>query len=101
MVLVGLDKLCPPAAAYLSISAIALAVMLWQNFGNNRVYCLGVYQCEVASTAVVFGLKAVYVLFWTWALNMLCKNGFSGVAWFLVVIPFLLFFLSAAWFMTY
>ena len=100
MVLVGLNNLCPPAAAYLGISAIALVIMLWQNMGNNRVYCLGVYHCDVQSTPLIFGVKAMYVVFWTWVLNMLCKNGLAGATWFLVIIPFLLFFISAAWFMS-
>ena len=99
MVLIGLDKLCPPAAAYFGLSAVAMIVMLWQNLGNNKVYCLGVYKCDVESTAIIFGVKAVYVVFWTWILNILCKNGFSGVAWFLVIIPFLLFFISLSWLM--
>jgi hypothetical protein len=99
MALIGLDNLAPPAAAYLVLSAIAMVVMLWQNLGNNKVYCLGVYRCDVESTVVVFGVKAIYVLFWTWILNLLCKNGFSGVAWVLIMIPFLLFFISLAWLM--
>jgi hypothetical protein len=99
MVLVGLDKLSPPAAAYFGLSVIAMIVMLWQNLGNNNVYCLGVYRCDVESTVVVFGVKAVYVIFWTWILNLIHKNGFANVAWFLVLIPFLMFFISIAWLM--
>ena len=99
MPIVGLDKLCPPAAAYLGISAVALAVMFWQNLGNNRVYCLGVYQCDVASTPMLFVVKAAYVLFWTWILNLLCKNGYLYVAWYLAVIPFLLLAISISWMM--
>jgi hypothetical protein len=34
--------------------------------------------------------KVVFVLFWTFLLNMLCKNGFKSVSWFLVLLPYLL-----------
>jgi hypothetical protein len=40
----------------------------------------------------VFLVKIVYILFWTWILNLICKDGHTGIAWFLVLIPFILLF---------
>jgi len=39
---------------------------------------------------MVFVVKIVYVLFWSWLLNLMCKDGHSNVAWFLVILPFVL-----------
>ena len=30
------------------------------------------------------------MLFWAWLLNFLCKKGLTKLAWFILVIPFLL-----------
>jgi len=37
-------------------------------------------------------MKVLYILFWTWVLNLMCKGGYKNVAWFLVLLPFVLFF---------
>ena len=34
-------------------------------------------------------MKTVFVLIWTWFLNFLCSRGYSGISWFLVLLPFL------------
>ena len=65
MTITGLRNLCTPSYVYLVISSIALIVMLYQNIGNVDTYCLGSYSCNVSSTALIFIIKAVYILFWT------------------------------------
>ena len=92
MSIIGLRNLCTPAYVYLVISLIILAVMFFQNSGNIDTYCLGAYKCDVSSTALIFTIKILYILFWTWVLNLICRSGSSGFAWFLVLLPFLLFF---------
>jgi hypothetical protein len=47
-------------------------------------------SARVSSTLFVFFVKLVYILFWTWILNLICGSGHPGVAWFLVLIPFIL-----------
>jgi hypothetical protein len=37
-------------------------------------------------------VKVVYIMFWTWVLNLMCKDGHTGIAWFLVLLPFVLLF---------
>jgi hypothetical protein len=93
---VGLRKLCTPAYVYLVISAIAIIVMAAQNIGNSDIYCIGSYSCGVTSTVMIFIIKILYVLFWTWVLNIICSAGASNVAWFLVLLPYLLLFIFIA-----
>jgi hypothetical protein len=90
---IGLNNLCAPAFFYLAISILALLAMLFQNIGNESVYCLGSYTCDVSSTTLIFVIKIVYVIFWTWLLNIICKSGFTSIAWFLVLFPFILLFI--------
>ena len=101
MAIVGLRNLCTPAYVYLVVSAIALVIMIVQNFGNVNKYCVGSYTCTVSNTAVVFIIKALYILFWTWILNLICRSGSPNIAWFLVLLPFILFFVLVALFLAY
>ena len=34
-------------------------------------------------------IKLVYVLLWTYILQLLCRKGYSSVSWFLVLLPFI------------
>lgn len=88
-----LKKLCTPSYVYLVISTIFLIVASVQNYGNVNTYCLGDYSCEVTSTTVIFLIKVLYILFWTWILNLMCNEGATGIAWFLVLLPFILMFI--------
>jgi hypothetical protein len=93
---VGFRDLCTPASVYLGISIIALIVMILQNFGNTHSYCLGTYECDVSNIYIVFIIKILYILLWTWILNLVCSYGGSQIAWFLVLLPFLIFFILIA-----
>jgi hypothetical protein len=87
-----LADLCTPALVYFVISVIVLLLCVLQNLGNNTRYSLGSYSCKVPSTIVVFILKVIYILFWTWILNLICKSGHKGISWLLVLLPFILMF---------
>lgn len=93
MAVAGLKNLCSPAYVYLVISIIAIVIMGFQNYGNLNTYCLGSYSCDVSSTGLIFLIKVMYVLLWTWILNLICRAGAPGVAWFLVLLPFILSFI--------
>lgn len=93
MSVIGFKNLCPPALFYLVISVIAMMIMFMQNVGNLDLYCLGSYSCGVTNTPLIFIMKIIYVAFWTWVLNILCRSGYSSVSWFLVLFPFILMFL--------
>jgi hypothetical protein len=38
-------------------------------------------------------MKILYVVFWTFILNALCSYGYYKLSWFLLLLPFILFFI--------
>ncbi len=99
MAIVGLRNLCTPAYIYLVISLISIIIMSIQNFGNTDLYCLGSLTCSVSSVVLIFIIKMIYIFFWTWILNIICKNGSEPIAWFLLLLPFILAILMIFYFM--
>jgi hypothetical protein len=85
-------NLCTPAFMYLFISVVIFIAIAIQNFGNTTKYCVGAFECELPNTFIIFVFKAIYILFWTFILNSLCKAGYREVSWFLVLLPLLLLF---------
>jgi hypothetical protein len=67
-------------------------MMMFQNSGNVDTYCLGSYNCPVPNTALVFFVQFIYVAFWTFILDSICKAGHKQFSWFLVLFPFILLF---------
>ena len=88
-----LKELCSPALIYFIISIISLLFIFLQNLGNTHSYNLGSFSCSVPSTTILFIIKLIYILFWTYILNLLCKDGHSMLSWLLVLFPFILIFL--------
>ena len=88
----NLKELCTPSLVYFVISIISLVVVLLQNLGNTNSYHVGSFSCRVPNTAVIFIIKLIYILFWTWILNLICKDGHSEISWLLVLFPFILLF---------
>ena len=87
-----LKELCTPAMIYFVISVIALAMVLLQNLGNQNSYTVGSFSCRVPNTALVFIIKLIYILFWTWVLNLICKDGHTTISWLLVLFPWIMLF---------
>ena len=87
-----LKELCTPAMLYFVISMIGLVIVLIQNLGNTNSYHVGSFSCRVPNTAAVFIVKLIYVLFWTYILNLICKDGHTSISWLLVLLPWLLLF---------
>jgi hypothetical protein len=96
-----LSQLCTPSYVYFIISVLAIAISAIQNMGNSNKYTLGMFSCRVPSCIAVFIVKVIYILFWTWILNLMCKDGHSGIAWFLVLLPFIMLFVIMGMVMTY
>ncbi|MGI9555098.1 MAG: hypothetical protein ACR2M6_03900 [Vampirovibrionia bacterium] len=92
----GLKKLCTPAHLYFLISVISLLIMAVQNLGNVNKYCVGNYECVVTSTLGVFAVKMLYVVFWTWILNVLCRAGYERLSWFVFLLPYVAMFVLIA-----
>tara|TARA_X000000368_G_scaffold395198_1_gene362454 strand:+ start:410 stop:748 length:339 start_codon:yes stop_codon:yes gene_type:complete len=89
-------NLCSPAFVYLLLSVLAFVVVAIQNFGNTNSFCLGPYNCLVPNTFFIFLFEALYILFWTFILNSLCKAGYKEISWLLVLLPLILFFVILA-----
>ena len=87
-----LKELCTPAAVYFVISMLGLAIVMFQNLGNSDCYNVGNFSCQVPNTFVVFIVQFVYILFWTYILNLICKDGHVGISWLLVLLPWILLF---------
>ena len=88
----SIKDLCTPAYLYFIISIVGLLAAMFQNLGNNNSYHLGEFSCRVPNTFLVFVLKLIYILFWSYVLNLICKDGHVGVSWLLVLLPWILLF---------
>lgn len=97
----NLSQLCTPSLVYFVISVIGMVVAIFQNMGNQNKYCLGSFACQVPSTIAVFIVKFVYIFFWTWILNLMCNDGHQNIAWFLVLLPFIMLALIVVLIMSY
>jgi hypothetical protein len=69
-----LKELCNPASLYFVISMIGLVIVLFQNLGNNNSYHVGNFSCRVPNTLLVFVVKFIYIIFWTYVINLICKD---------------------------
>lgn len=87
-------NLCTPATIYFVLSAIGIIMLAFQNYGMSpNMYCVGNVQCPVQTTTPIFIMKILYIALWTFILNTLCSYGYSQLAWFLLLLPFILFFI--------
>lgn len=87
-------KLCTPSLVYLVLSLLGLVLMGIQNFdGKDKLLCIGEHKCQVSSKTLIFVIHGVYILFWTFILDLMCKAGYSELSWIVLLLPILLFFL--------
>ncbi len=86
------EKYCTPARIYLGISTISIIIIIIQNLlnKNSKELCVGSYSCPMENRILALLIKIVYILFWGWFLNFLCKKGLKKLSWFILLIPFLL-----------
>jgi hypothetical protein len=45
-------------------------------------------------SALTLVMKGIFVIIWSMVLNWLCSKGFSGLAWIIVLLPFLAIFMT-------
>ena len=96
-----LRTLCTPAYIYLVVSLIAFFIIMIQNKYNSNTYCMGNYTCDVTNIYLIFILKLVYIMIWTWILNMICRSGAPIFSWILLLFPLLFMFMFIIMFFTY
>lgn len=91
--MLDMRKLCTPAFVYFLISIIGMFLLGVQNLnGNDNTLCIGSYKCSIANKGIVFLIHALYIMFWTFVLDLFCKAGYSDLSWFIVLIPIILSF---------
>ena len=95
----SIKELCTPAAIYFVLSMVTIVIVFIQNLGNTNRYRIGNYSCRVTSTTLLFIVKIIYVLFWTYVLNLICKDGHRELSWILLFLPFFVFMLLVVIFM--
>lgn len=89
------NALCPPSKLYFVIQSVAILLLFVQNLRETQHYRVGSYKIPLNHHNIYYFLvKIAVLLFWTWMLNKLCTKHYEGVAWFLVLIPFILFFVG-------
>ena len=71
-------KMCNPAKLYLVVSILGLIYGMIQQF-----------------SLVTLGMNFIFVILWTMVLNWLCSIGMKTISWILVLLPYLMLFLSA------
>ena len=91
--------LCKPAKLYLFLSVFLLLSMIIQNLGKNNVLCFGPLECYEVNKIALLLIKLLYIGFWTFILQMICKGGYTNVSWALVLLPIILFGLTLVMYM--
>ena len=91
-----LRKMCTPATIYFVVSFVLLVLLGVSNLDSPDRLCIGEYDCYVGNNTVVFALNAIYIIFCTFILDLMCKNGYSSISWFVLLLPFILSFLFLA-----
>lgn len=89
-----LTQMCRPATIYFVISVIALIFVGLTNLEENQLLCIGMYDCYVGNTTAAFIFNALYILFWTFILDLMCKYGYSKLSWFILLLPFIIIIIT-------
>lgn len=85
-------SLCNPAKFYLVISLICFGILLMQNVGQGEKFNLGLYSVVHKQTPLILVGNFLYILLWTWLLNLICKFN-PNISWVIVLFPFILTFI--------
>jgi hypothetical protein len=70
-------KMCEPAKIYLVVTVIFIVLSVFNGL-----------------SALTLLVKAAFAVIWTLFLNWLCSKGFSGLAWIIILMPFIFLFLA-------
>jgi len=71
----SLSSFCLPSKIYFVLAVLSIIISLIVSTEN---FIMGF-------------LHLLFVVFWTWVLNLICKNGFSIISWILVLVPILIY----------
>lgn len=85
-------KLCNPSKYYLIISLLILMIIAFHEQYNFSIICIN-DNCNKKNTKWIIPIKILYILFWTFILNVLCMYGYESISWILLLFPYVLFFI--------
>ena len=89
-----IHALCTPAYVYLGVSILGFISLLIQKSNEVNKYKVGAWETKTPCHNITFFIfKAIYILFWTFILDKLCKNGYRTLAWFLFLMPLIFMFI--------
>jgi hypothetical protein len=89
-------KLCTPSKIYFFLAIILLFLSFvndMQNKDKDKV-CLGKLKCK--NKPLYYFMNILFIVFWTWILNVICKSGHEPISWLLVLLPYVLMFVLIA-----
>ena len=88
-------ELCTPSLVYFIIAMFGLIIVAIQNMtSDSNTLRIGLLNMYVPNLMLVFFLKLLYILFWTWVLNLMCRDGHSEISWLLILVPFMMVFMG-------
>ena len=87
------NKLCSPAKFYLVMSIVYYILILLQNIGSHDRFYLGSYSCSHSNPGIILLINGLYILLWTWLLNLICSVN-KTISWVIVFFPIILLFIS-------
>jgi hypothetical protein len=91
----NLRQLCRPSFIYFLLSTFALILVALQNISTDpHTLVIGSMSMYVPSVFMIFVIKFIYILFWTWILNLICKDGHSEISWLIMLFPIILTFVG-------
>lgn len=70
------EKLCTPAKLYFALAILSILLGLFSGFHFMAII-----------------IKLIFAVIYTFILGWLCKKGWKGLAWFLVLLPYVLILL--------
>jgi hypothetical protein len=79
-------RLCVPSFIYLCLATVVLILALFKQQASGVLFR--------AKEMIEMTIHVITTLFWTWILNLICKDGFTWLSWALVLAPFALTGLS-------
>lgn len=94
-ILKNISNLCFPSWIYFIISILVWIILLITNLSQSTHMNIGNYHYHVISTPIMFLMQLIYIIFWTYVLNLICKDGHPEISWILVLLPFIVIFLMA------
>jgi hypothetical protein len=87
------NELFPPAKFYLVMSIVYYILILLQNIGSHDRFYLGSYSCRHSNPGILLLINGVYILLWTWLLNLICGIN-KTISWIIVFFPIFVLFIS-------